>query len=246
MDLLWRDSAATFLDDSAIGATEGSAPFAVEPQWHDTAGGSSLPIGDQILWDDAGNPSAADTNSFVFAGMPVSDFVGSQQQFGSASANSDLLCADAGSNHLPWSANDSQRGQAIRAASSGGTAWSVVAINDPGGSGRPPAGILSPDHSAMFALAGAPEPTFNMATGSNPQSMMGDLLYAPSGTPRAVGNGLSTPEDLLHAPSATSPANSFPAVPGVASLSQDVVFGGGPASVPQGIAFGSDPGMLTR
>lgn len=33
---------------------------------------------------------------------------------------------------------------------------------------------------------------------------------------------------------------------GVASPSQDIIFGGGPASAPQGIVFGSDPAMLNR
>jgi hypothetical protein len=121
---------------------------------------------------------------------------------------------------------------------------SFAAINALAGSGPPPAPILWLDQSAMVAMAGAPQATFNTATGDYQQSMRGDLLYAPKETPPAVGNESSTPQDLLDAPSPASPENTFSAVPGVPTQSQDIIYGAGPGSAPQGIVFGSDPAML--
>jgi hypothetical protein len=263
MDLLWHDSAGTFLDDTMNGATGGSAPFAngaVGTQWHGTAVGGSFATGDTILLDDAaGNPPTGDMNGIGIAGMSALGFMGSQQQFGGSSANSDLAWADPGSAVQFWHMNDGGIGQAATPIGLGGTEWSLEAVNDLGGNGllwqpngsqvQPPlfaasaiggtewtlaapqpSGIVwsGVDLGGPSALGGAPQSTFNMPAGSNPQPMLGN--------PFPTGGAPQTPVNMV-------PGNAWT---GVASLPQGIVYGAGVASPPQGIVYGTDPATLNH
>ncbi len=254
MDLLWRDSAGTFLDGTENGATGSSVPFGVGTPWQDTPGGGGFAAGDPILWDDAAaNPPIGDMYAIGIAATSAPGFAEWQPQLGGSSANSDLVWP--GNTGHPWYMNNGRIGQAATPIGLGGTEWSLGAVNDFGGGllwqpngspVQPPlfgasaiggtqwtmadplsSGILwsSGDPGGPPILGGAPQSTF-MPAGSNPLPLLGDLLYAPN------GNLLSGPQAML-GQSPQTPVNI------VAGSSDPLVFGTGPIPPPgSGPVFG--------
>jgi hypothetical protein len=192
MNVLWQDSAGSFLDPSIIDAASSSASFPGGDggaSWSSAPAGSSSAAGDPLLWDDAAGTPSSWQAALAAAGLGSA---GWQHEFGLSSGNLGVAWADptGPSASLLWQPNGSQAQEPFAAAPLAGSAQWTSSLSTP-------ADVLwsASEPTNLPTFVGLSPPVPNMPLAGNPFSLdpaplpgLGSAPQPLAGSPSSSGS----------------------------------------------------------